>query len=355
MIRLLILLMLSTSLYAQEKERVLEIDLRQSCEEEKEKKAALLGPCNEAASFPSSDILSSEIKSMLLIVDDDNQKESACDAIKTLAARETPPIIISKKDDEGNIWKIKFYFGFTRTDYANTDMHLKTSDMDIVIKDFEFEERTSASYYRLPDLNKLEDSLRWIDEPTNTFTLSLEKNKNTFYLTVFHPKFLKKTDQQKQVTGTLDGSPIDSKIDLEKDLGWSYFGNTYRQLDWQIGYGRKFTLLDNGKGVLSYTPRVDAGISTGLNLSKFRGEEKVDGNGRIMGANGSLGHRLEFEKGRYHVFVDQKFTMSHLKHGFMDGTAEYNMKYHHVTVGVGITLFSVKRTPARVKPELSGN
>jgi len=33
----------------------------------------------------------------------------------------------------------------------------------------------------------------------------------------------------------------------------------------------------------------------------------------------------------------------------MDGTAEYNMKYHHVTVEVGITLFSTK------KDVISGN
>jgi len=143
-------------------------------------------------------------------------------------------------------------------------------------------------------------------------------------------------------------------MDLDNELGWNYFGNTYRQLDWQIGYGRKFALLSNKNGVLSYTPRVDVGISTGINLSKFRGEEKED-RGRIMGANASLGHRLEFERGRYHVFVDQKFTMSHLKHGFMDGTAEYNMKYHHVTVGVGFTLYNSKKRASSGKLPLPGN
>ena len=350
----LITLLLSSQLYAKDEIPELEIDLQKACVEEQEKNNSLLGPCHEIGTISPSDLLTPEIKSLLSIAGDKHQKESACQAIGELAAQGAPPIIIFKKDDEGKTWKLKFSFGFTRTGYANTNMHFKTSKMDLVIKDFEFEERTSSSFYKLPEINKPEDSLRWIDEPTNTFTLSLEKNKNTYYVTMFHPKFLKQTEQQKQISGTLDGAPINQQMDLDKELGLDYFGNTYLQLDWQIGYGRNFVLLNKGKGVLSYTPRVDAGITTGRNRSSFRGIEATDKN-RVMGVNGSLGHRLEFEKGRFNVFVDQKLTTSHLEHGFMDGKAKYNMNYHHVTVGVGIRLYSPQARSAPGKVPSPGN
>lgn len=279
------------------------------------------------------------------------KKLEACQYFNQLAELKTPPLEIKKKDSDGETWKIRFHFGFTRTRYANQDLHLNTSRLKVVVKDFEFEERTSDGFYDSHNWQKPEDSLRWIDEPTNTFNFSFEKGKNTIYLTMFHPKFLIKKDEVKDVSGTIDGVPVNGPIPLSSPYNGvaepgkmylGYFGNTYMQLDFQIGYGRQFTIHEGEKGVLTWTPRVDVGISTGLNQSSYAGDEYKDAF-RYQGLNGAVGYKLEYRKGRLAVFLDQKLTYSHLKHGFLDGTAEYNMKYNQVTIGVGLDLYRSKK------------
>jgi DUF4097 and DUF4098 domain-containing protein YvlB len=49
-------------------------------------------------------------------------------------------------DPKKNIWKIKLYFGFTRSRYLPTNMKVKTENLDITIQDFEFSERTSSDF-----------------------------------------------------------------------------------------------------------------------------------------------------------------------------------------------------------------
>lgn len=316
-----------------------EIDLMQLCIDEENKRQ---GPCQEIEIKTQPIMLDNDLQKLFMLDSPIEKKKESCAAIKDLANKKTPPITIFKEDEKGKIWKIKFSFGFTRTDYSNTDMYLKTSVMDIVVRDFEFEERTSASYYDPAKWKEPQDTLRWIDEPTNTFNLSIQKNKNTFYITIFHPKFLKLAGQEKQVTGTLDGVKVNEKLNLDNQLGWDYFGNTYRQLDWQIGYGRTFTIAEKKNNAFTYTPRINAGISTGVNLSSFRGVEK-QANSEIMGVNASIGQRFEYEYGRYYLYLDDEVTFSQLKHGFMDGTAKYNMIYNHISLGVGITLYARKK------------
>jgi len=262
-----------------------------------------------------------------------------------------------KKDNNG--WKFNFNFGFNRTKYFNTDIHLKSSRINATIKDFEFKERTSAEFYNPSTWKQPMDALRWIDEPTNSFTISAEKNNNIIYATAFHPKFLKKDYQNKHVIGTVDGIDVDKVIPINKEfdgynnqpgeMHMTRFENTHMQMDWQLGYGRRINILNSEKyGSLSYIPSVHAGITTGQHLDVYLKEGKYweyddykDKN-RIQGPNLSLGNRIQYDYKKFSVFVENKMTVSHLQHQFLDGTAKYNMKYISTTFGIGFKLFETK-------------
>jgi hypothetical protein len=289
-----------------------------------------------------------------------------CTNIKKLTQSSVDPIELIKKDEDGDTWKIKFYFGFSRTSYRPTDMKLSSSRVNVIVKDFEFDERTSANFYNPFTWTKPMNALQWIDEPTNTFAFSLEKGKNAFYLTAFHPKFLKKRFQTAHVTGTIDGVAVDKQMPINESFdGYNNqvgemflvrFENTHKQMDWQLGYGRRIQFFDTEKkGKLTYIPRVDVGITSGENYTVYTQEGQYweyDGfrdKHRIQGINVSVGHRLEYEKNRLTLFVDQKVSGSRLKHGFMDGEASYNMIYSPVTFGVGLNIYKKRRNSAGVK------
>ena len=76
---------------------------------------------------------------------------------------------------ERNRWNFSFHFGFTRTHYKPSDMRLTSSRMDVLIHDFEFQERTSAGFYNPANWEQFQDAFRWIDEPTNSFILTAKK------------------------------------------------------------------------------------------------------------------------------------------------------------------------------------
>jgi hypothetical protein len=285
---------------------------------------------------------------------DDHQDKNIQPEIKT-----EPP----KKDNPDNQWTFNARFGFNRTKYFDTDMHLKSSRLDVNIKDFSFQERTSAGFYNPANWEQPMDAGRWIDEPTNSFTLSAAKNKNVFSLTVFHPKFLKEPYEDKHVTGTVDGvyvdkvmpinEPFDGYNDQPGQMHLTRFENTYRQMDLQAGYGRDITIADMHKfGKFVYTPSVYAGVSAGYHLDVYNkpGEywEYNDHQDplKIQGANVAVGNKIQYELGRANIFVENKFTFSHFKHQFQDGTAEYNMKYNATTFGLGYQLYKTKaKTP----------
>jgi hypothetical protein len=304
--------------------------------------------------------LSLEMNKISPSVDFNWSKQQTCSAIKELAHNKTEPFELLKKDSDGNTWKIRFHFGFTRTSYADTDMHLKNSRMDVVIKDFSFDERTTADAYDFRKWNKFEHFFQWIDEPTNTFAFSLEKDKNVFYLTAFHPKFLKSKFQDKHVTGVVDGVAVDQVMPINEifdgynnqpgQMHLTRFENTHKQMDWQIGYGRKMVVFDTPKaGKLSYIPRVDVGLTSGKNRTVYVKEgqyweyDEIEDKHRIQGANLSIGHRVEYERGKVGLFVDQKVTASKLHHGSLDGTASYNMLYSPVTFGLSFQIYQKKQ------------
>ena len=282
-------------------------------------------------------------------------QKNTCDKIKELEAAHIDPITLDKSDNDGNKWKIRFSFGFSRTHYYPTDLHIKSTALNVVIKDVEMFERTSATAYDPTTWKNFGQAFMWIDEPTNTFTLSLEKKNNVFYLTIFHPKYLKSLIYNKtEVNGETQYSysPVDETGDLAaqtpKGSELLHLGNTYHDVIWQIGYGRQFVLFNSKKaGKLSYTLRADIGINTGHANSQHITTEGVvedyNEGDRYQGFNASLGQRLEYQRGRVSLFIDQKTIYSKVKHGFYDGTIDYNLIETPTTFGIGIDLFSKKR------------
>ena len=350
----------------------LNVDLDQYCQEEKKKQEVPPSPNGECTAPDNG--APKDLESLTRAFKDLNgkvdglsvpetsilaQKNQSCLLINQLGAAGAKPYTITQKDNAGNTWKIRFSFGDTRTHYFNSDVHIQDSRINVVIKDAQFTERTSAQYYNPKNWTSLDQSVKWIDEPTNTFLFSAEKGNNVFYLSIFHPKFLI-NNQDAHVTGVVDGVAVDKVMPIDKpfdgydnkpgEMHLTRFQNTHMQMDWEIGYGRKFVIFSGKKsGTLSYTPAVSVGITSGeaddLYLKKgayWDYDEVVDKN-RIQGVNISASQRLEYQRGRVSVFVDQKYTHSELKHGFMDGTATYSMNYMPISFGVGFTLFDIKQ------------
>ena len=266
-----------------------------------------------------------------------------------------PDSILDKEDDGGNRWKIRFHFGNSRTTYGATDLHVRANGMDVVVRDVEMVERTSASHYNPANWEHLQDALRWIDEPTNTFTVSFEKGPNILYITVFHPKYLKSFLYRKS---EVEGQPVyqfgsigesDNFSQTIPD-GWNmyYIGNTHLNMVWQVGYGRRFTLFKSGGfGRLSYIPKADFGIGTGRarSVNIIPGElwDDHQDSYRIQSTNLSFGHRLEYDRGALSVFIDHKVIFSDVHHGFLDGSVDYSLRATPITFGIGIDLFPRKK------------
>ena len=261
-----------------------------------------------------------------------------------------PPYEIEKPGPPGgNPWKIRFHFGFSRTGYGATDMSIRSPTMNVVVRDFNMVERTSAGFYNPANWQQPLDALRWIDEPTNTFTLSFEKGANVIYITVYHPKYLQSFDYTpgNVSAGTVDGIQAVGNLNPPVPTGASRidFTNTYQNMIWQVGYGRKFEVFHSSRsGHLFYIPKADFGFSTGRSRTSILTPDGVttgyDGGWGYQGIDASIGHRLEYQQGRMSVFVDQKMIFSRRHHEFLDGTADYNLRMTPITVGIGIDLFT---------------
>ena len=266
---------------------------------------------------------------------------------------------------ERNGWNFSFHFGFTRTNYRPTDMQLSSSRMDVLIHDFEFQERTSAGYYNPGNWESVQDAFRWIDEPTNSFVLTAEKNGHSIILSIFHPKFLKKTHQNAHVVGTIDGVAVDDFIDINEDFdgynnvpGEMYlvrFENTHLQMEYSLGYGYELKIIDSEKyGTLSVRPEIFLGVMTGGNLTVYTrpGEYWIYDDHKqpleVQGIMYSGGLRVNYEIKNFNFFVEGKAAVAHLNHGFMDGRAKYDLSYQSLTFGVGYTF--KKRDKKKKKP-----
>jgi hypothetical protein len=263
-----------------------------------------------------------------------------------------------------NKWIFSFHFGFSRTFYDNTDMKLKSSRVDVLIRDFEIDERTSANFYNPQNWESAMDSLRWIDEPTNHFIITAEKNNHSIILSIFHPKFLKQQYQQKHVTGIVDGVAVDEVMHINEpfdgynnQLGEMYlvrFENTHLQMAWEVGYGYDIKLFNSSKlGTLSIRPAVFVGMMSGQNLSVYTkpgeywdyddGVDKHQIQGMLLSGQVRLNYRIQ----NFNLFIDGKYSKASLKHGFFDGTAEYDLSYKAITFGIGYT-FNPRKKKRRV-------
>ncbi|MCO4794774.1 MAG: hypothetical protein KC493_13730 [Bacteriovoracaceae bacterium] len=262
------------------------------------------------------------------------------------------------EEEEG--WNFSFHFGFNRTHYQNTDMELESSRMNVVVRDFEFRERTSAGYYNPANWEQFQDAFRWIDEPTNSFILSVEKKGHSIILSIFHPKFLKENNQIKHVTGTVDGVDVDDFMAIDEEFdgynnqpGEMYlvrFENTHLQMEWSLGYGYDLKLIDSDKfGTLSVRPEVFLGMMTGGNLTVYTKEgtywdyEDYKQPMEVQGVMYSAGLRVNYQIRNFNFFAEGKTSVAHMNHGFMDGTAKYKLEYSAVTVGVGYTFKKKKK------------
>ncbi len=302
----------------------------------------------------------------------EEQKKRTCQSIMGLAKLNANPVEIKLNDDQGNPWKVRLHFGFTRTDIRPTDVRIKSTLVNTTIKGFEFSERTSAEHYDPRTWQHLQDAARWIDEPSNTFTVSIENKNNAFYITAFHPKFLKTHYELKQPDGNggevttytpatehLSNGTAYSFESIPKGQSGVEIQNTHLLMNYQIGYGRKFTLFDDPKaGKLSYIARADAGITMGGARSIYINEDRnwIENRDKlgVQGVNASIGQRLEYQRGKVALFLDQKYTTSQIDHGFLDGTASYKLDYSTVTFGVAVDVFRSKKNQKKKDDNSSG-
>lgn len=264
-------------------------------------------------------------------------------------------VSIETKDDDGDRWIFRFHFGFTRTNYHATDLNMNSTQLSGTASDVKFIERTSSHHYNPKNWHHIDQSLKWIDEPTNTFTFSFEKKNNNLYITVFHPKWLKSLKYKKvNVAGeekiVFEDMNHTENFSTPLPEGYSemYIGNTHYNMNWQLGYGRRLQLMKSRRfGQVSIVPRIDVGLSTGKARSVriepgVAWEDYVEDNS-LQGFNGSVGVRLEYKLGKVSAYAEQKNTFSKISHGFYDGVVDYNLNYSTFSFGLGIDLFKSKK------------
>jgi hypothetical protein len=175
-------------------------------------------------------------------------------------------------------WKIRFYMSHSFTRYFNSDVSFHSSRYNVEIKDYEWAERGSRNFFNPSNwFTDGRNPAQMIDEPTNTFTISIEKGGNEFYLSAFHPKFLQAEHQVKYASGTIDGVPVNGRIAIDPTgsnepppIGTSPLIRnefTYAQMLYEVGYGHKFTLLQSRIGNITYVPHVGVGFMMGKGYS----------------------------------------------------------------------------------------
>jgi hypothetical protein len=264
-------------------------------------------------------------------------------------------------------WKLRLYMSHSFTTYFNTNISLRSSRYQLEIKDYQWAERSSREFFLPSEWKKPgHNPGQFIDEPTNTFTLSIEKDGNEFFLSAFHPKFLQAKNQIKHMEGTIDGTPVNGIAPINKPFdGYDQVPgeselvgnqNTYREMNFEIGYGKRFKLLDSKFGSITYAPSLAAGIITGQNTSivvkpgewwEFDGYTAAYA---IQGYGGSLKNRIEFntKKERFGVFYENKLSLYHQEHAFLDGTQEYNLGFMANNVGLKFMIYNPKNHNKKV-------
>lgn len=256
-------------------------------------------------------------------------------------------------------WKIRFYASNSFTTYFNSDVNFKSSRYNIEVKDYSWAERSSRDFFLPATLGKQGNTpFQFIDEPTNTFTLSIEKNGNEFFLSLFHPKYLQEPNQIKYIKGTIDGVPVDGVAPVntpfngyDQNSGESEIttnANTYREYNLELKYGHRFKLLDTKFGSIDYVPSIGAGIMMGGNLSaviikdKWWDGETYQEPYSIQGYGGSLSNRIEVNSKdeRFGIFYENKLGAYSMDHQFLDGTQSYILRLDGNSAGIKFMIYN---------------
>jgi len=264
----------------------------------------------------------------------------------------------SKIDDK---WTFCFYLSHSFTTYYNTDIKFLSSRYNLEIKNYEWTERGSREFFKYNKLTEQGNNpLQMIDEPSNTFVLSIEKNSHELFLSVFHPKFLQNPDQVVYMQGTIDGLEVDGNYNINRPFdGYNQSPaemelvrneNTKSEILLEIGYGYRFKLIDDKIGNITYVPSMGLGLSCGKNLVVVIKEnewwefDKYKQKAEIQGFGGSITNRIEFNtgKGRFGIFYENKLSYYKQNHGFMDGNQKYNLKLIGNSIGVKFMIYSLK-------------
>jgi hypothetical protein len=250
---------------------------------------------------------------------------------------------------EGDKLKIRIYMSHSFTDYFKSNVSFRSTQYNVDIKDYVWAERGSRNFFTLEEWKKPgSNPAQMIDEPSNTFVISIEKNRHEFFLSAFHPKFLQAVDQLGAIV-----VPVGLGKEYFDLFGKSidYNGNTHRQMTFEIGYGYRFTLLEGKLGSINYIPSIGVGVMVGNNLSII-GEERYNDAYGIQGLGGSITNRLEINsrKERVGFFYENKLAAYQMDHGFMDGTQKYYLGFTGNSFGLKFMIYNPKNKKKKMRP-----
>lgn len=126
--------------------------------------------------------------------------------------------------------------------------------------------------------------------------------------------------------------------------------NTGGEMIFEIGYGHRFKLLSGKAGSLTYTPSVAVGVTTGSNytavtkVGEWWESDQYSESYRIQGFGGTVTNKVEytFPKERFGLFYENNLGVYQQKHGFLDGTQQYKLKFMGNNIGLVIKLKKAK-------------
>lgn len=252
-------------------------------------------------------------------------------------------------------WKLKLYASHAFTHYFSSSLSVKTSQYDATIRGYAWEERRGDDFFTpnrwFPGGGR---NAQFIDEPTNTYTLAVEKNADVIVFSMFHPKFATAPGQERHIQGLVNGTVVDGigwienagppaagKMNIESNQ------NTYMSLEFEAGYARIFCVLASRKfGKIHYVPGLSAGVQTGQTFSSTR---QADGTIReykepesLQGFGGSVRNKLEWtsRNQRLGVFYENKLSLYHRDHALLDGRQKYNLAYTSNNFGFSAMLYN---------------
>lgn len=268
-----------------------------------------------------------------------------------------------RSDDK---WKLRFYASHSFTSYLPSDLTIQSSRYNVEIKDYKWAERGSREFFTWETLTAPGNNpSQFIDEPSNTFVISLEKNGHEFFLSAFHPKFLQQ-NQTAQMTGTIDGHAAIPNQPINTEFyGYTHTPgeskivrnqNTHKQMTFELGYGHRFNIVKSKYGNITYVPSIGLGVMVGANLTVvvkegqwWEFDENLDKMG-VQGFGGSVTNRLEFntKNEKFGLFYENKIGHYKQEHGFLDGTQKYDLTFIGNSVGMKFMLYNPKNKKKKI-------